>query len=111
MIDRIVHPHNLQKVMVVAIGMMLVCLTASAIAVTLAYQANARSSHIAVIEAQHSSQQAQFLRDTFCGLVTPLAESPATPTSPFGLKIKSGSVVANAKLACAPTPTTVPPSN
>ena len=115
-LDRLIHPQNLQKVVIVAIGAMLICLTTSAVAVTLAYQANARSSHIAVEQshlaqqvADRSKQQSQFLSDVFCQLVTPLAESPTTPPTPFGQKIKSGSVNANEELACAPTPTQ--PSN
>ena len=111
-IDRLIHPQNLQKIVIVAIGAMLVCLTVSALAVTLAYQANARSSKIAVEQAHlaqqvadQSKQQSQFISDVFCQLVTPLAESPQTPPTPFGQKIKSGSVNANEKLACAPTPT------
>lgn len=108
-VERIIHPRNLQRVVVVSLVIMLVCLTTSAIAVTLAYQANAKASRIAVVEAKHSAEQSAFLRDTFCQLVTPLAESTQAPTSPFGQKIKTGSVNANAKLACAPTP--VEPSN
>jgi len=115
-LDRLIHPQNLQKVVIVAIGAMLICLTTSAVAVTLAYQANARSSHIAVEQshlaqqvADQSKKQSQFLSDVFCQLVTPLAESPTTPPTPFGQKIKSGSVNANEELACAPTPTQ--PSN
>lgn len=103
-IDRITHPKNLQKVVIVAIAAMLICLTTSAIAVTLAYQANARSSHIAVVEARHSSEQTQFLRDTFCGLVAPLANQSQLPTSQFGKAIASGSVEANKQLACTPIP-------
>src|SRR5664279_3434848 len=98
---------------------MLVCLTTSVIAVTLAYQANARSSKIAVAQAhlaqqvaEQSKQQSQFLGDVFCQMITPLAESPQTPPTDFGKQIKSGSITASQKLACAPTPTTtVPPPN
>ena len=75
-IDRLIHPQNLQKVVIVAIAAMLVCLTTSVIAVTLAYQANARSSKIAVAQAhlaqqvaEQSKQQSQFLGDVFCQMI------------------------------------------
>src|SRR5664279_1036853 len=108
-LDRLIHPHNLQKVIIVAIGAMLICLTTSAIAVALAYQANARSSHIAVEQshlaqqvADQSKQQSQFLRDTLCEYLTPLAESSASPLTPFSQENKSGSSHATNRLDCPP---------
>lgn len=119
-LDRLAERHNLQRVITVAVAVMLVTLTMSSVAAVTAFKANSRSNQVATEQADQAKAlsdlaiaQNKFLRDTFCGLVFPLAHTDQPPVGAFGQRLYDGSIVANRNLSCVDSPSTtstIPPS-